>query len=279
MTLTQLIKLVLDQAYDEMPYVNEEDKDQQVKERLESLSLMYSQLARGPHQPINYADPVTRFAYIYKYTIAHADYVMQLVRNCPELSQLFDGPMAAVACLGGGPGSDFLGIMKYMLSQGKKADLTCHIFDRERAWGDSWSDVARSLDATFRFFPVFQQLDVTDASTWGSYSKYLKADVFTLSFFLSEVWKIKEDATPYFNYCLAKARKGAMFLFIDNNASEFYGWYDTLAASHGIQQVQGNSCKMAFSNEEEKADLGRYYGKFGWPKRESRVAFRVGRKS
>jgi hypothetical protein len=279
MTLTQLIKLVLDQAYADMPCAAEGEKDEQIKGRLEMLSSTYRGLTRGPHVPIDYADPVTRFAYIYRYTIAHADYVMQLIRRHATLARLFDGPEATVSCLGGGPGSDFLGVMKHMLLGRKKGDLTCYIFDRERAWGDSWSDVAKVLDADFRVFPVFQQLDVTSVATWQAYHKYLKADLFTLSFFLSEVWKIRSHAQPYFDHCLAKAKRGALFLYVDNNAPEFYGWFDGLAAKHGIQQLHADCGNMAFSNEEEKTDLGRYYEKFGWPKRESDVAFRVGIKN
>lgn len=279
MTLTQLIKLVLDQAYDDMPYAKEKEKDECIKTCLETLSSKYRRLTRGAHEQIDYANPVTRFAYIYKYTIAHADYIMQLIREHEEVACLFTGGEATVSCLGGGPGSDFLGVMKHMLLTGKTADLTCYIFDRERAWGDSWSEVAKVLSADFRVFPVFQQLDVTNATTWQAYHKYLKADLFTLSFFLSEVWKIRSEAQPYFDHCMAKAKRGSLFLFVDNNASEFYEWFDGLADKHGIQQLYAGAGNMAFSNEEEKTDLGRYYDKFGWPKRESDVAFRVGKKN
>jgi len=203
---------------------------------------------------------------------------MQLIAGSKDLRSLFDGEALDVACLGGGPGSDLLGILKYMIARGKKCPLTCYLFDKERAWGDSWGDVAKPLDATFRVYPIFQQLDVTDSKTWSGYHKYLKADLFTLSYFLSEVWKIRSQAKPFFDYCFAKAKSGALFLFIDNRASEFYGWFDSLAAANGIEILEAKSCNMCFSIDEEKTDLGRYYEKFGWPKRKSEVAYRIARK-
>lgn len=104
-----------------------------------------------------------RFAYIFKYTVAHADYIMQLVKSCKELRELIARPTIEVACLGGRPGSDFLGILKYMMQAGiKDSCFTCYLFDKERAWGDSWSDVARLHESPFRVYPVFQQMDVTD---------------------------------------------------------------------------------------------------------------------
>jgi hypothetical protein len=278
MTLMQLIKLVLDEAYDEMPYTEDSDKDEKVKEQLNLLGPKYKNLTVGPHDPIDYSDPVARFAYIYKYTVAHADYIMQLIQGTQVLRDLFDRDSLDVACLGGGPGSDLLGILKYMIKRDKKCPLRCFLFDKERAWGDSWGDVAKPLDASFRVYPIFQQLDVTDSKTWAGYHKYLKADLFTLSYFMSEVWKIRAQAKPFFDYCFAKAKPGALLLFLDNRASEFYGWFDSLAAANGIEIVKGNATLMCFANEEEKKDLGRYYEKFGFPKRKSEVSFRIGRK-
>lgn len=160
----------------------------------------------------------------------------------------------------------------------KKTCLTCYIFDKERAWGDSWSDVARSLDAPFRVYPVFQQMDVTDSSTWSGYEKFLRADLFTLSYFISEVWKIKTQAEPFFNHCLSRMKSGAFLLFIDNNASIFYNWIDSLAQKNTLQQIKAGQPTYAFSNDEEKTDLGIYFKKFGWPKRKGDVAFRIMRK-
>jgi len=43
-----------------------------------------------------------------------------------------------------------------------------------------------------------------DATTRKSYQKFLRADLFTLSYFLSEVWKIKKQAEPFFDHCMSR---------------------------------------------------------------------------
>lgn len=279
MTLMQLIKIVLDDAYKAIHVTEEAEKDALIKLELTALATAYAGLTDARNAPIDYSDPVKRFAYIYKYTVAHADYIMQLVRGCPALGDLFTNKHVEVACLGGGPGSDFLGVLKYLLQAGNKDTcLTCYLFDKERAWGDSWSDVARSLDAPFRIFPVFQQMDVTDSTSWASYEKYLRADLFTLSYFLSEVYKIKTQAEPFFSHCFARMKSGAILLFVDNNSASFYNWFDFMAQESKLQQVAAGRVTMAFSNDEEKNDLGVYFAKFGWPKRQSDVAYRIMRK-
>jgi hypothetical protein len=278
-TLMQLIKLVLDEAYGQIALPDEQAKDALITKEIDCLSEAYRRLKDPKRMSIDYSDPLKRFAYIYKYTVAHADYIRQLIRGCSAINAFFTDPRIEVACLGGGPGSDLLGIMKYMLQIGSKTKLKCYIFDKERAWGDSWSDVADTLESPFQVFPIFEQLDVADSRTWSSYHKYLRADLFTLSFFVSEVWCIRTKAEPFFEHCFTQAKTGALFLFIDNNAPPFYGWFDTLASRCGLQVIQSKQCPLAFSIDEEKTDLGIYYQKFGWPRRESDVAFRIMRKS
>lgn len=277
LTLAQLIKIVLDEAYRDIPG-SEAEKDAAIKKELTALSSSYGDLKNSKRSAIDYSRPTSRFAYIYKYTVAHADYIKQIIHSCKQLRDLFSRPELSVACLGGGPGSDLLGVLKHMIRSGDRSTLTCYLFDRERSWGDSWSEVAKPLKADFQLYPVFQQLDVTASDTWTSYRKFLQADLFTLSYFLSEVWSFRDEAEPFFDHCFGKAKAGALFLFIDNNDDKgvFPGWFEDLAKRHGVEVIVSTCCEMAFSVEEEKRDLEPYYTKFDWPKRKSNVAIRVG---
>lgn len=279
MNLMQLIKSVLDDAYTAINAPDEKAKDALIIKELECLSEEYKYLAVKGRAPIDYSDGAKRFAYIYKYTVAHADYIMQLIAGEKELCNLLAKDSIEVACLGGGPGSDLLGLLKYLIRNGVSGiSLTCFIFDKERAWGDSWSGVASTLNPPFKIYPVFNQLDATDSTTWLSYQKYLKADLFTMSYFLSEVWKIKEQAEPFFQHCLSQMKTGSMVLFVDNNDSRFYDWFDQMAQSHNLVSISSGNGSLCFSNDEEKNDLGGYLAKFGWPLRKSDAAWRIMKK-
>ncbi len=279
MNLMQLIKLVLDDAYASINALNTTIKDAQIKQEIGNLSSEYEKLTQATSAPIDYSDGVKRFAYIYKYTVAHADYIMQTIERSKALRDLLAKNSIEVACLGGGPGSDLLGILKYLIKTGAtNLSLKCYIFDKERAWGDSWSDVASQLKPPFQVFPVFQQMDVTDPNTWASYQKFLRADLFTLSYFLSEVWKIKAAAEPFFERCMSQMKSGSMMLFVDNNDPRFRDWFDGMAKKHGLVVILSAEGEISFSNNEEKTDLGEHYTKFGWPKRTSDAAWRIVRK-
>jgi hypothetical protein len=279
MNLMQLIKDVLDDAYAAIDAPDDKSKDKKIRKELENLSSEYGKLVSNTSSPIDYSDSVKRFAYIYKYTVAHADYIMQIIQESPELRKQLKQQSIEVTCLGGGPGSDLLGVLKYLIrNSSKNLSLKCYIFDKERSWGDSWSDVASQLNPPFNIFPVFQQMDVTDSATWSSYQKFLRADLFTLSYFLSEVFKIRNTAEPFFEYCMSHMKSGSMMLFVDNNDSRFRDWFDEMTTKHGLVRIQSCERELCFSNDEEKRDLGIYFDKFGWPKRKSSAAWRIMRK-
>jgi hypothetical protein len=277
MNVFQLIKTVLDELYVRIPG-DTETKDNEIKKRIQSLSKGYEDLAKGVTN--DYSDVATRFAYIYKYVTSHANIVYQLIQGSSELADLFDRDKVNVTCIGGGPGSDFLGILKYVIKEEKNPRLRCTLFDKERAWGESWQDVDEKLEPQLAITTVVQPFDVTDKEGLSNYGKYLNADLFTMVYFMSEVDSLRESAEPFFTNLFEKAKTGAMFLYVDNNNEQFYGWFDSLAAAHSLEVLQSSEIpNMLISDfSEEKKDLGRFWEKFESPKLRANIAFRVCRK-
>jgi len=175
-----------------------------------------------------------------------------------------------------GPGSEFLGILKYCMLYDRTPELKCILFDREPAWSESWMDVDDKIGPSFRISTTFNLFDVTDPPSWRVYAKYLQSDLFAMVYFLSEVSIARAEAQPYFEALLTGVRAGAYFLFIDNNAVDFYDWFDDLAAAHGVEIISQGSGRETMSPSEEKKTLEPYYTKFGEPKLQMDVAYRVG---
>jgi hypothetical protein len=204
---------------------------------------------------------------------------MQLIQETPELNSLFTKSKVTAACIGGGPGSDLLGILKFILRRRRDLKLTCFLFDKERAWSDSWTDVADNLNAPCRLNPLFNHLDVTQKSTWEAYQNYLRSDFITLSYFLSKVYQFKSAAEPFFLHMFANSSPGTIFLYIDNKWSELSAWFDQMTASCGLEAVRGGERRFVFAIEEEKQDLNPYFTKFGHsPKCQSQAEYRILRK-
>ena len=102
MNCFKLVKSVLDEQYSAVPG-KEAEKDAAILEKLKYLSKQYAGLADGKAK-IDYADPVTRFAYIYRYVTAHADFVCSFIEQT-GLKKLFDEKTVNISCIGGGPGT------------------------------------------------------------------------------------------------------------------------------------------------------------------------------
>ena len=238
----------------------------------------YALLARVNR--IDHSDIVTRFAYIYKYTTSHANLVYQIVKGSRDLSRIFDQEKVNITCIGGGPGSDFLGIFKYVMLAELRPILRCILFDKERNWGECWQDADEKIESDFRLSTIFQQFVVTDMSTVEHTSKYLNSDLFTMIYFMSEVYSLRTASEPFFNNLFDKAKKGSLFLYIDNNSPVFYEWFDSFASQNSMDILKSQELEMNITDyDEEKKDLGEYWRKFTSPKLRANIAFRICRKN
>lgn len=275
MNCFQIIKSVLDEAYDQIPG-DEARKDDAINGILAALRTDYAKLLEGTK--IVYSDPIIRFAYIYAYVTSHANLVCTIIENSEDLGNIFDNKKVNVACIGGGPGSDFLGILKYLMTNKKSPAVTFQLCDREKTWAESWSDVDNKVDPTFRISTSYLPLDVTVPDDWKPYQKYFQSDLFTMIYFMSEVFALRDSADEYFANLFYQAKTGSLFLFVDNNSPNFYGWFDELAQTHNIDILKSRESRMTVPFDEDKSDLGRYFEKFSSPKLTANVAYRIGQK-
>ena len=81
------------------------------------------------------SDPAVRFAYIYKYATANANTVFDTIINIDQLKKIFDQENVKIACVGGGPGSDLLGIYKYVLMLQHKPNMMFYLLRQRMTLG------------------------------------------------------------------------------------------------------------------------------------------------
>ncbi|MFN6486745.1 MULTISPECIES: hypothetical protein [unclassified Nostoc] len=278
MNCFQLIKSVLDEAYSQIPG-DEVNKDNDIKEAIQYLREEYRNLLTRNN--ITYSDPITRFAYIYIYVTSHANLVCTLIEKDDNLGKLFNNSKVNVACIGGGPGSDFLGILKYLMTNQKSPTVKFQLCDKEKTWADSWYDVDEKVDPIFRISTSYLPLDITKPDDWQAHNKYFQSDLFTMIYFMSEVYTLQSLANEYFANLFSQAKPGSLFLFVDNNNPKFYDWFDKLSKDNSISTISKKTGTISLPPHEEKNDLEIYFEKFqtiGKPKISSDVAYRVGRK-
>lgn len=272
MNCFQLIKSVLDEAYFAIPG-KKATKDAAIEAALGELSKAYKNLLKKGC--LDYSDPARRFAYLYRYTTSHANIVYNKINDHKSLRELFKEKRLMVSCIGGGPGSDFLGILKYCLKNQKKIDLKCQIMDRDPAWSESWSDVDDKVKSSFRLSTSYQPIDVADPNSWGKFNKHFQADLFTLIYFVSEVYAVADKASDYFATLLSQMKPGAMLLYVDNNDSRFTEWFDGLVKKAKLEVLKSGSGVEKMPWDENKSDLEPYFSKFSPTKLNADIAYRI----
>lgn len=287
MTLFQLVKIALDELYSEAVAVYGPNTDDQIKAQFSYLTTSYNQLTSTARTPIDYKNPAVRFAYVYKYTASHGDYVVRLLEILAQQlgGKIFQNDSGRVSCIGGGPGSDVIAIVKYLTdSTGNETlqRLTIYLLDKEQAWGDSWTELSMKLPtSSMQLNTVFQQMDVLKPD-WTSQRKFLDADVFTLSYFASEVYALDDGGlvTQFWQRLFKEAKSGAIFLYDDNGNDTFNAYFDQQWQTAGLQLInEQTNTRWWPRSSEQKSELDFYTAKFNAiPKVQSTLSYRILRK-
>ena len=139
-----VVQLVLDATYDEVPG-NEAARDASIKAALQKMTKQYREDLKTTGGP-NFADPTVRFAYVFQHVPAHAHWLYNLLSDCDQVIEVFKKGKARVACIGGGPGSDLVGVLKLLDEKEIDCGIFCELFDGCEAWKTTWGDLAYELD-------------------------------------------------------------------------------------------------------------------------------------
>lgn len=253
-----VVNTVLDATYEEVPE-EAAGRDAAIAQALDRTRKTYGTLMDngGP----DFSDPATRFGYVFSYVPAHAHWIYDLIDRSDEAKAIFASDKARVTCLGGGPGSDVVGVLKYL----DEADIECKLFieiiDGCEDWKATWSDLAFQLDWDEPLHTDYVIHDVAKPKSWSSPTKIAKADIISLSFFISEVYHL--DPRPYFAEMLGRAKSGALVLVIDNRTCEVWELIDQLAKEQGFETLYAwDGTEKIYDSNERSEVLAHYAEKF-----------------
>ena len=160
---------------------------------------------RRDEPEIRYDDPLCRLGYLYTHAAANATLFEKVLGRSDELRGKIDGASEGVlnvCSLGGGPGTELLGLAKYLLrfpdiAPPRKISFT--VIDNVLEWADTWSRLADAVEDEFRsslaqdgieppaIAPMFLPLNVLEASSYRSFGYQFKsADIVVFNYLFSE---------------------------------------------------------------------------------------------
>jgi hypothetical protein len=287
MTIFQLVRIALDRLEEQGTKKYGSKLDDEIIKQLDYLKDSYAALKNPSRTPIKYRDPAVRFAYVYKYVGAHADYLVQaLERFEAAKGPIFTTKEVRVSCLGGGPGSDIVGVLKHLADHPPAKPVekfTCYLLDKELAWADVWNELGASLIPNVHTEIQVEPLDVTNPESWEYLVNFRRADLFTLIYFVSEIWSLKSKVARFWRDLFEDAKPGALFLFLDNLNAEFTDYFDEKCEAAGLGRLLSvDDPHMTPHGDEQASELKKYIKRFGPaahnPKVQAKVSYRVWRK-
>ena len=285
MTIFELVKVALDELYQDCLSVYGDGADRKIIESMSYLTNVYRNLNDEGRESVNYRNPVNRFAYVYKYVAAHGDYIVQVLHELQrELERqgsrsIFTDKKLRVSCIGGGPGSDIIAVLKYLSERAEKEPVEkviCYLLDREQAWADVWTELDELFRVNVALNANFQPLDVTNPESWRLQRKFLEADLFTMSYFVSEVMS-RNGVSDSWKYLFDHAKVGSLFLYIDNGSDIFNSYFDNLCGDARLTPIiKQDNYRIIPRFSEQASELAEYQDKFGHnPRIQGHVSYRV----
>ena len=292
MYLFKLVKQAIDVLYAqaEQGYESPAALNAAVLGRLSSLSSSYGRLTETGRDPIDYDEVEARIAYLFCYVAAHADHVCNALHSCRHKlnEDLFHRSVLRVSSIGSGPGTDLLGILKCLHKNPKAlvTEVKGRLFDRESAWGDA----RKALNLAYANHPDVadnprvdlvtktRALDVHNSRPWRTQGRPHRADLITLSYFVSEAYsQNRETAERWIRKLLCRVQAGAYLLYVDNASQPITDFFDAIWQQADFCPLYQDFGECRIANDEQKSELGRYSSCFAprQPKLKSDLCIRL----
>jgi len=262
------MKTVLDQVYAEIQTLHGSRTDELIKNKIWYLVNTYNGLSSSAFQPLDYTDPVTRFVYLFKYVAAHADYVYQILLQLREMvgGPVFFGNNVHISCIGCGPGSDLIGVVKYLTqSEDEPQSGIAYLLDKEIAWAQAWAKIDAQFQSGTKLGVTARHLNALDLTTWNTNSDFLNVDLLTMSFFVSEVMGLDTEGAldQFWIDVLGGAKIGSYLIYHDNNDTRLTDYFDERWSKCGWKSIWKFCGAVTPEAGEKRSELEFYEQKFG----------------
>lgn len=275
----QVLQTVLSQTRDTICRLYNID-EHQAFERAEMFIQENSQQWRLSQPIIQYEEPFCRMAYLYMNVAIHASLVEQAVQLIPSLTELIasrimSGDELRLCALGGGPGSELLGLVRLIENlriDQKPAYLDFLLVDRVKEWDESWHALKKGIDDHLKFeygqdrslWPTiisrsFLPLNVSSVSDFEFFAtRFYGTDLYLSCYLVSELTSLLDGFQEVFSLLVKRANPGTLFLFIDRDEAKVRQSIQELVKSNESLITLDALQKKGYSEDNLK-DLGEWY--------------------
>jgi hypothetical protein len=288
MMYIDLIRRVLEQAVDAYASAN----GKSVSEVLTAIRTHIDSTAKE-HQAaepdIKYEEPLCRLGYLYRHATANATLFEHVLRESGELRSVIRQSAEkrlSMCALGGGPGTELLGLAKYLLrSRGFQLPkkITFTLMDVVPQWAETWQQLAEAVEDELQsglqgddsavcpaIANSFLPLDALKAESFNSFGfQFSGSQVIIFNYLFSENKTRLAEAKAAVASLYAKVPKGCVFVVIDRleNNRTFSDGVVSLFQELFAKQIAVHQFGRTLDGDEQTTDMGElFYKTLGNPR-------------
>ena len=214
----------------------------ELKRRRVKLETAYATLWEQDRDPIAYASMSAQAAYVFAYAPVRAEYTRQyLTRHRQALGQpLFPNTHARVVSFGGGPGSELVGLVRYLEDDSNAEpveSIEYSVYDKDGDWDDVAATVVAGLKTDITIQMRYDAVDAASRTRMGQID-LSDTDLVMFSYIMSELARLgrKDQIAENFRSTLSNLKLNSKILFIDNLHPIFIQYFHQCKLVTGLMQ-------------------------------------------
>lgn len=201
----------------------------------------------------DYGSDVKKFCYLFKYSVSHGYYIFQALKEVAKAIKPspFSRNPTRIACIGGGPGTELIGIARYIREKepdAKPREIKVTIFDKEKSWKAACERILNCVKGDINISFKFVEFDATDPATYSNID-FSKFHFVMANFFLSEIRKAKivGKTASFWKHLFVSLGDGKVFLAVDfaDAGGQAARYIDSIMPPKAIEVVNQPLVKMS----------------------------------
>lgn len=249
-----------------------------IKEQIEDTSRQY----RRVNPTINYEDSLCRLGYLYMNVPINATIFEKVILNSSELRQrIVDTRRSSlnICALGGGPGTELLGVAKYLMRKPESelpSELAFTILDTIPHWAETWKRLAKAVEQEFQanfandkvptFDTTFLHLDVLGQASYESHDFLFRdADVIVFNYLFSENKGKLDEISDALEYLAEITSEDCAVVVIDRleGDRQFNTKLVRLFESAFEVTIEHKTLSGRMDDDEQASEMGELQSAFG----------------
>ena len=228
---------------------------------------------RNPNPIIDYSDALCRLGYIYRHVGINATLFERTLNEDATMKCMIDAKIASgnltIASLGGGPGTELLGLAKYLSQRIPQSPIKINftVLDNVVQWVETWKQLAKAAEQKLEAqwgsnwlttSPDFLGLDVLEPSSYSGFTTMFKdVDIIVCNYLFSENQTKLQVAGQAISQLAGIVGNDCTFVIIDRLEQNTNFVNDVIAQFQAIfSQIQKGEFAGKMDQDEQISVLG-----------------------